>query len=191
MRLINEPRKLYLTELIRNMKKKVLISYIWQDRSDEKWLFWLKKLLESKNFEVTFSELPKDVVKASNQSTWIANLQKIHNISGENTHFVAHDPGCLTILNYLEYLDKHNKADPTLLVAGFPKNPYTHSNPDLKRLETSKAPVMTSQSQELQLGELNVKLVVIYGGIIADQKPKEIIEERKGVLGYLKDKLGR
>ncbi len=182
------------------MKKKVLISYIWDDRSDEKWLFWLKKQLESKNFEVTFSELKKDVFKRTDQATWIASLQNIHGVKGENTHFVSHDPGCLTILNYLEYLDKHNKTDPTLLVAGFPKKSALVNN-TLKRLAGSTSPVIMSGSQELELTALSVKLIVLYGGIIEEVVPLKLgsahahttpqVSGKKGIMGYLKDKFGK
>jgi predicted alpha/beta hydrolase family esterase len=159
------------------MKKKVLISYIWHDRSDEKWLFWLKKQLERKNFDVSFSELPKEVAKAQNQAALITSLQKTHAISEENTHYVAHDPGCLTILSYLEYLNTHNKTDPTLLIAGIPKeSSYTIPNSagNIKKLEAPKAIIIGSKDQELQLSALNIKLIVIYSGVIEELQPKQL-----------------
>ncbi len=191
------------------MRKKVLISYIWQDRSDERWLFWLKKKLEAKDFEVTFSELPKDLVKSQNQAALIQNLQEVHDIQDKNTYFVAHDPGCLTILTYLEYLAKHDKTEPILLLAGFPKDTgYTQPN-TVKRLEGSKAPVVLSGNKDLQLGTLNIKLVVIYGGLIEEKQPlklaagevkrlspvKKVLEKKESssnrVVAFLKGKFSK
>jgi predicted alpha/beta hydrolase family esterase len=94
------------------MKKRVYISHDWNDREEERWLFWLKKKLEALDFEVFLSNTQK--IPAPSQ--WLSSFEQSLNI--KETHIVTHDPGCLTILSYLTKLKEHNIKGKVLLIAG-------------------------------------------------------------------------
>ncbi len=96
------------------MTKRVLINYAWNaERGETKWLFWLKKALELQGMSVTISAL-----KEVEGTAWFKDIKNIYSITDENVHFVEHDPGCLTILKYIEFLNQKNVQNTTLLVAG-------------------------------------------------------------------------
>lgn len=101
------------------MTFQTLISYKWNGRQEEKWLFWLKKELEARGFIVSLSPFPKSI--NSDPSDLISTIQNIYLVEDQNTYMVKHDPGCLTIMKYLENLARQKKVEPTLLVAGSEK----------------------------------------------------------------------
>jgi predicted alpha/beta hydrolase family esterase len=150
------------------MHKTVLIGYRWDGRDDERWLFWLTKKLEAIGFHVQMQELPE---LSSNIEHWLPELENTYQIPPENVHIVQHDPGCLTILSYLERLAKKEIAEPTILVAGKPmanKGQFSINaidNSAQKRLGTKGH----SPTQKL-----DVALVVIYGGLISDASQKTL-----------------
>lgn len=100
-------------------------------------MFWLKKTLEQKGFHVTISELrtlPED-------RDWVHDLQTIYGISDSRVYKVPHDPGCLTILSYLESLSKKNVEETVLLMATVgDKLTYRHTEGDsgVLKLESTK-----------------------------------------------------
>jgi predicted alpha/beta hydrolase family esterase len=141
------------------MKKHVLINYAWNaERGETKWLFWLKKALEAKDIHVTISALSKD----SQGTAWFQDIKNIYGITDDHVHFVEHDPGCLTILKYIEYLETQKVENTTLLVAGRPKKgtagPYI-------ALEGPKEIILSGNKQAVIDPDLTVfdtKIVVLY-----------------------------
>ncbi|MES2436408.1 MAG: alpha/beta hydrolase [Patescibacteria group bacterium] len=120
------------------MTKHVLISYRWErDRPEEKWLFWLKKKLEEKAFHVTMSEL-RDLPQGRD---WVQDIQTVYGINDSRVLKVPHDPGCLTILSYLESVAKRDTEETVLLVASIGETSSHSTAPEKEnvlKLESTK-----------------------------------------------------
>lgn len=96
------------------MKKKVYISHGWGTKGETQWLFWLKQKLERRGIEAIIQELPRQEL---DNKEWLAELQYKSGIGEEDTYFVRHNFGCLTLARYIERMldiTQHR----TLLVAG-------------------------------------------------------------------------
>jgi len=107
------------------MKKRVFIVHGWEGHTEEHWFPWLKKELETKEFEVFIPQLPDtDNPRIDN---WIPKLSQVVGLADENTYFVGHSMGCQAIIRYLETLPEGVKVGGAVFVAGF-----------LKRVNTSK-----------------------------------------------------
>ncbi len=148
------------------MQKHVLISYKWHvDRPDSHWLFWLQKKLEAQGFQVTMSELrtpPKDTV------SWVRDIQTIYSIEDKNIFRLEHDPGCLTILTYLEYLARKEDEQTVLLVAGLTKFSSSTRTPLLEpgKLLTSMAHTTPAYSPYIRLeGTKDVAVIQEQGSL--------------------------
>ncbi len=143
---------------------------MWKNREEERWLFWLKKKVEAIGFEVSMESsdpLPHDL------SLWLPELQKIHAVDHMHTYFVPQDPGCLTLLTFLQALDKKNQVEPALLVAGFPhahKHILTAEVNERKLLHfaTAHTTVPSLLAKDLVLQKADLKLVILYSGIIEE-----------------------
>jgi predicted alpha/beta hydrolase family esterase len=157
------------------MNKNVLITYNWDDRAESKWLFWLEKKLINKGFSVALAALSDKAARkleASQSQAFISELQQTYAISEQDTHIVEHDPGCLTILKYLESIARHRPLVPSLLIAGSPKKRHWNDAPykNFATLGSGKA-VSASRQQNLDVhffpkdvSHLDIKLVILYGG---------------------------
>ncbi len=175
------------------MTKSVLISYKWdEERGETRWLFWLQKKLEAQNFSVIMSPLQ---TPRQETSTWISDIQALYSVPEEHVYIVEHDPGCLTILKYLEYLDRTQHIDTALLVAGKSKTPQGMHNQYI-RLEGAKEiaifnPENNSPDNQSQFQNVDAKLVVLYssGEILLEEKRKKQLKNGSG--GFLKKLLGR
>lgn len=97
--------------------KKVFLIHGWEGRAEGGWRPWLKKELESRGFEVVVPQMPN--TNEPQLSEWLAHLQKIANNPDEQTYFVGHSLGCITILRYIENLSENKKIGGAVLVAGF------------------------------------------------------------------------
>ncbi len=142
------------------MNKNVLISYKWDpERGENRWLFWLEKKLQAQGFQVTMSPLHEP---RSTTENWVRDIQTIYSINDKNIYFVNHDPGCLTILKYLEYLSGTPINDPVLLIAGlYKKAPQFEgqSQSNYLRLESPKEVAVFKGST---MGNIDAKLVILY-----------------------------
>lgn len=101
------------------MQKKVYIVHGWEGTPDSDWFPWLKKKLESRGFEVIVPQMPN--TNNPKLSEWLSHLQKVAVSPDENTFFIGHSLGCITILRYLENLPEETKISGAVLVAGFSK----------------------------------------------------------------------
>jgi predicted alpha/beta hydrolase family esterase len=153
------------------MDRTLLIRHNWHDRDESKWLFWLEKKLAELGFSVSLAPLPESV--KNNAAAAVSEIQLAHGIEPKNTYVVRHDPGCLTLLKYCEQLLTRNNIEPTLLVAGIPKNNYGNSFSILKMIGGPKALTAregdetqdyTSAQEQLTLATMDIKLMVVYGG---------------------------
>jgi predicted alpha/beta hydrolase family esterase len=136
-----------------HVKTQIVIRYKWSERSEEKWLFWLKKKLEQLQCEVMM--LPIAEKEFSFHKNWIEHIQSTHGINEQDTYFIEHDPGCLTILKYVERLVKVSKPESALLIAGFNLSQATQS-------DSTEVQLYRGQGDAKE----DVRLVVLYGGTL-------------------------
>ena len=101
------------------MNKKAIVIHGWEGHPEEGWIPWLKNNLEKNGFEVVVPSMPNSANPKMNE--WLDHLNKIVT-SDENTYFVGHSLGCITILRYLESLQPDKKIGGVILVAGFTSN---------------------------------------------------------------------
>lgn len=99
------------------MKKRVFIIHGYGAKPSDNWFPWLKEKLEKKGFEVFVPQMP-DTDEPTIQK-WLPHFQKIVGECDENTYFVGHSLGTITILKYLESLPANQKAGGVVLVGGF------------------------------------------------------------------------
>ena len=99
------------------MKKRVFLIHGWEGYPEEGWRPWLKKKLEEKGLEVIVPAMPDTATPTMDK--WVPYLAQIVGTPDEDTYFVGHSLGCITILRYLETLNGGQKAGGVVLVAGF------------------------------------------------------------------------
>ncbi|MWV62102.1 serine hydrolase family protein [Helicobacter saguini] len=104
--------------------KQVIIVHGFAANADKHWFKWLKNELE-KNNSVNVKVLNMPNSENPNLQEWLNTLKnEVQNLD-ENTYFVGHSLGCITILRYLENLDSKNsknfkgKIGGVFLVSGF------------------------------------------------------------------------
>lgn len=101
-------------------KKQVYIVHGFAANANKHWFNWLKTELEKdKNISVKVLNMPNS--EAPNLQEWLNTLKKEAGKVDENTYFVGHSLGCITILRYLSSLDSKNalKIGGVVLVSGF------------------------------------------------------------------------
>lgn len=97
--------------------KRVFIIHGLQGTPNTHWKPWLKRELESKGFEVSMPQMPNSAFPSL--FDWIETLKYSVGTVDENTYFVGHSLGCITIVRYLAGLNEGEKAGGAVLVAGF------------------------------------------------------------------------
>ncbi len=97
--------------------KKVVLVYGWEGNLDNCWFPWLKKELESRDFEVIIPEMPDS--ENPKIELWVSKLQKVIKEIDENTYFIGHSIGCQSIMRYLEELQEDKRIGGIIFVAGF------------------------------------------------------------------------
>jgi predicted alpha/beta hydrolase family esterase len=101
------------------MNTRVYIIHGWEATPESNWFPWLKKELENQGFEVYVPQMPD--THNPDLSKWLHYLQKLARNPNENTYFVGHSLGVITILRFLESLPTDVKIGGAILVAGFPE----------------------------------------------------------------------
>ena len=91
------------------------------------WFFWLKEKLEEENNKVTIIDLPTPLTP--NPIEWNEALKKQIKVIDENSFFIAHSLGCITLLKFLEESFFEKQIAGYMLVSGF-----NDSIPTLKQL---------------------------------------------------------
>jgi len=95
--------------------KKVYIIHGWGGSPEEEIHKWIKKELESHDFEVRALVMPN--TNTPQIEEWIPFLQQQAPNPDENTFFLGHSVGCQTVLRYLETLPEKTKIGGAVLIA--------------------------------------------------------------------------
>lgn len=97
--------------------KRVVIVHCWDGYPNYCWYPKTKKELEEKGFEVLVPEMPETGMPKL--SLWLPKLKKVIKKPDENLFLIGHSAGCITIMRYLEQLEKNQKIGGVVFVAGF------------------------------------------------------------------------
>ena len=99
------------------MTKRAFLIHGWGGSPEEGWRPWLKTELEKMGFNVFVPAMPD--TENPKMDRWTSHLTKIVGNPDEDCYFIGHSLGCITILRYLETLEKSEKIGGAILVAGF------------------------------------------------------------------------
>jgi uncharacterized protein len=98
--------------------KHVVIVHGWKGKPDSNWKPWLKKELDTLgDYKVDLPSMPDSHHPVA--SAWVEKLAEVVGAPGIDTYLVGHSLGCITILRYLETLQKGEHIGGVILVAGF------------------------------------------------------------------------
>lgn len=97
--------------------KRIFIVHGWEATPESDWFPWLRRELEKRGFTVLVPAMPDPI--HPKKEAWVPQLEKTAGIPDRNCYFVGHSLGCITILRYLETLQKSQVAGGAVLVGGF------------------------------------------------------------------------
>lgn len=97
-------------------KKIIIIHGIWAG-PDTVWLNWVGDELKKRGFEVISPQMPNPILPILDE--WLGTIKDIVGDVDENTYFLGHSLGCITIANFLDGLDSNKKIGGAVFVAGF------------------------------------------------------------------------
>ncbi|KAA8999432.1 serine hydrolase family protein [Affinibrenneria salicis] len=81
------------------------------------WFPWLRQQCENLDTRVIIPKMP--MPRAPCADKWLAQLNETIEAPNENTWFIGHSLGCITILRYLSSLHERQKVGGVILVSGF------------------------------------------------------------------------
>ena len=110
------------------MKKRLFVIHGYDANPQKHWFPWLKDKMEKNEYEVNVLEMPTPSEPQLNE--WTAQINEVVNKIDENTYFVAHSLGTITLLQYLSKYEDLPKFKGFILVSGFDE-----VIPDFKFLE--------------------------------------------------------
>ncbi|MDR0465252.1 MAG: alpha/beta hydrolase [Treponema sp.] len=118
----------------------VYIVHGYTSSSDAEWFPWLKSKLSRIGVNVIVLDMPNS--NAPIASEWIGHLSKNVKAIDENTYFIGHSLGCITLLRFLETQHDNTKMGGIILASGFvrkiPKYPnldqFIKSDLDIKKM---------------------------------------------------------
>ncbi len=97
--------------------KKIIIVHCWSGSPEYCWYPYVKSELEKNGFEVVVPAMPD--TDEPNLAKWLPKLKEVAGDVDENTYFIGHSAGCITIMRYLETLPDEKKIGGVVFVAGF------------------------------------------------------------------------
>ncbi len=97
--------------------KRVFIVHGWTGFPENHWFPWLKKQLQDAGFHVQVPAMPD--TEHPKRDAWVGKLREIVGAPDQDTYFVGHSLGCITIAHYLEQLPPNAKVGGCVFVAGF------------------------------------------------------------------------
>lgn len=109
-------------------KKEVIFVQGWGDYTDGIWPNWLGGELAKCGFDFKYLLMPN--VMCPEIHEWLDYLRAQNIKISQNTYFVGHSLGCITIARFLETLPEGTKAGGCVFVSGFcsiPKIPLLDS----------------------------------------------------------------
>ncbi len=95
----------------------MFIIHGWDGYPEEGIFTWLKKELESRDFEVFNPAMPEPLNPRI--ESWVSFLKNQVNIPDKNTVLFGHSIGAQTILRYLELLNENEKIGGVVMLAGW------------------------------------------------------------------------
>ena len=143
------------------------------------WFPWLDAYFKDKVSEVSIVEMPSP--NSPDVEEWVGALDEVIGIPDENTFFVAHSLGCITLLHYLESFPEGTRIGGLILVSGFDASlpilpeldPFVQESVDFSRIKkmTSKIILITARDDSIVPYELTENLGKSLGGevIVVDQ----------------------
>lgn len=109
--------------------KRVFIIHGWEGNPNNHWFPWLRMELVARGFEVNAPQMPTGTRMYSDKERRYTQIPKVREwmdfLSGyvgkpdENTYFVGHSLGCITIARYLAALASKQRVGGCVFVAGF------------------------------------------------------------------------
>lgn len=99
------------------MRKRVFINHGLNAKPDSHWFQWLKKELEERGFEVLIPQMPN--AHNPRKKEWVKTIASSIEIPDEQTYFVGHSLGCVSIVYYLQELPLDMKVGGCVFVGGF------------------------------------------------------------------------
>lgn len=107
---------IYMGEL-KMEKVTVYIVHGYTSSSEAEWFPWLKRKLMDIGINVTVFDMPNPNSPVA--AEWDDHLEKKIKIRDENTYFIGHSLGCITLLRYLQKQPINIKIGGAILVSGF------------------------------------------------------------------------
>ena len=158
--------------------KRVFIVHGYDATPSDNWFPWLKKQLQEARFEVTVSQMPE--ADKPTLTKWLAHLKNLVGTCDEDTFFVGHSLGTITILKFLEALPENQKAGGAVLVGGFseslnfkPLETFTEKPLDYEKVKRSVNKIVAIHStddpsvpfrfSEVIRDKLNTELITLHG----------------------------
>ena len=122
------------------MKKQIYVIHGYGASPDKHWFPWLKRILGNKGYEIEILKMPTPETPKVNE--WIATLKKDIGIINENTYFVAHSLGNITLLRYLSEYKNLNEIGGFIMVSAFDRpikgfeelHPFVETSLDYKKI---------------------------------------------------------
>lgn len=100
--------------------KRAIIVHCWDGYPKYCWYPKTKKELEKEGFKVEVPSMPE--TNLPKLSLWLPKLKKIILNPDKNLYLIGHSAGVITILRFLEQLEKDKKIGGVVMVAGFTDN---------------------------------------------------------------------
>lgn len=160
--------------------KRVIIVHGWAGDPTGNWFPWLKSELIKESVEVLSLSMPDS--EHPDQDVWVDYIKENVKNPDENTYFVGHSLGGITILRYLESLPDATKIGGIVLVASFAR-PIGYTEPDgfcqtivnfekIKKMTSNKIVLIHSDNDAYVSNEvgkhlhdnLGCKLISIHNG---------------------------
>lgn len=97
--------------------KKIIIIHCWDGYPKYCWYPQTKRELEAKGFQVEVPIMPE--TNSPKLSFWLPKLKEVISDPNKDLFLVGHSVGVITILRYLEQLEKSKAVGGVVMVAGF------------------------------------------------------------------------
>lgn len=100
--------------------KRIIVIHGYTASSQSHWFPWLKQALENQGAVVTIPSMPNS--SEPDPVEWLQYLESLSLPLDENTIFIGHSLGCITLLKFLDVHQKEiDKIGGYILVSGFAK----------------------------------------------------------------------
>jgi len=158
-------------------KHKIYLIHGYTASPDSNWFQDFKKKLENENIEICILNMPNS--QNPKLSEWINHLEKSINDINEQTIFVGHSLGCVTILNFL------NNSNATKIKGLFLVSGFVESSPISALNEFVKPPLNYNYLK--QLTPNNIAISAIDDDIIPYEYSKTMAEKLNASFTLLKE----